>query len=54
MDGLARVLTIFREVYHGKKWHNDERFKVHMVEVNGYHVYVGDIVEFISNESIHG
>ena len=35
------------EVYHGRMWHNDPRFKTHMAEVNGFHVYVGDMIEFI-------
>ena len=40
----------FSEIYHAKKWHEDERYKVHMAEINGYHIYVGDIMEFIHPE----
>ena len=48
------VITIIinSEIYHGSQWHYDEKYKVHMTEVNGYHVYVGDIVEFVHPE--HG
>ena len=44
--------SVYSELYHGRRWHEDSRFKVYMAEVNGYHVYVGDVVEFIHPE--HG
>lgn len=47
VGNIIMVLLPFSEIYHGRRWHEDYRFKTHMVEVSGYHIYVGDIVEFI-------
>lgn len=40
------LIWISRELYHGERWHNDQRFQAPMVEVAGMSWFVNDFIQF--------